>query len=276
MRLKFSFVVLSALLVTPLASAADPWADRVVSFNTGTGGTPGYTDPGVALGSPERVTGEGFGFTGSVTPFNTPFGTDEIFSMGQGGWLTLAFDEPVTNDAANPYGIDLLVFGNAFFYDAFFAPVANLIGDDGGLIEVSTDGTSWTIVPNTSADGLFPTLGFIDETNPFGGAAGLIPTDFTRPVDPAFNWVGSDLAQLVAGYNGSGGGTGVDIGALGLSSISYVRLSLPQGFSGNIEIDALSDVSPIPTPATALLFAALPMMFRRSRGDSTFRRIRGN
>jgi len=251
------------------ALAADPWADRVISFSAGTNGTPGYTNPAATLGSPERVTGEGFGFPGSVTPFNTPFGTDEIVSIGAGGSLTLAFDEPVTNDAANPFGIDLLVFGNAFFYDAFFAPVATLLSDDGGTIEVSADGMDWTLVPSQSADGLFPTLGFADELNPFGGAAGLVPTDFTKPVDPSFNWVGADLPQLIAGYAGSGGGSGIDIGAVGLSSVSFVRFSFGPGGAANFEIDAVADVSPIPGPGgVTALSVALLLASRRRRGTT--------
>ncbi len=248
------------------ALAADPWADRVIAFNAGVGATPGYTNPAATLGSPERVTGESSGFSGSVTPFNTPFGTDEIVSIGSGGSLTLAFDEPVTNDPANPFGIDLLVFGNAFFFDAFFGPVANIIGDDGGAIEVSSDGMAWTLVTGTSADGLFPTLGYLDETNPFGGAAGLAPSDFTKPVDPNFNWVGSDLGQLITGYDGSGGGAGIDIGPLGFSSISFVRFSFAAGREANFEIDAVSDVSPIPSPGSSFALAMGSILtFRRAR-----------
>lgn len=252
------------------ALAADPWADRVVSYGPGVGADAAYGNAAVATGSPERFTGENtpFGpFPSSVTPFAGAFGTDEVVSIGRGGSLTVAFDEPVLNDPQNPYGIDLLVFGNSFFTNPQFAPVALGISADGGTVEISPDGATWYLVTGAVADGLFPTLGYIDESNPFGGLSeGLVPTDFTKPVDPSFNWVGQDLNGLIAGYAGSGGGAGIDIGVLGLSQISFVRVSLAADASGNIEIDAFSDVTAVPSPASAVLLVAAVALRRRRRG----------
>lgn len=266
-------VGLSAAAFPSIALAADPWADVVRSYSSGSGASTDYMNSNVVLGSPERFTGETtpFGpFPGAVTPFNTPFGTDEIVSIGAGGSLVVSFDEPVMNDAQNPFGVDLLVFGNAFFWDPVnFTPTAQVIGSDGGLIEVSQDGFSWTPVPATDADGLFPTLGYSDLTDPFGGPAGNVITDFTRPVDPSFAWQGLGLTDLIAGYNGSGGGTGVDIGALGLPWITHVRISLPAGSAGNIEIDAFSDVTAVPAPGCLVLLGISFSVCRRRRaGDS--------
>jgi hypothetical protein len=247
------------------AHGANPWADKVVSYTQGAGAASGYNKPGVALGSPERVTGEGFGFPGSVTPFSGPFGTDEIVSIGAGGSLVVEFDEAVTDDPLNPYGIDLLVFGNSFFFDPTFAPVASAIWEPAGMVEVSQDGIAWTLAPGVIADGVFPTLGYLDETNPFGGPAGSVASDFTRPVDPSFNWTGQGLGGLIAGYDGSGGGSGVDIGALGLPWIRYVRVSVAAG-GVKAEIDAFSDVAPIPTPgALALAMVGSVCGVRRRR-----------
>ena len=91
--------------------ASDPWADRVVSYNAGDGVDAGYDDATRALGSPTRVNF----FGDTVTPFNTPYWSTDIVSIGRGGWLTVAFDQAVRDDAGNPFGIDLLVFGNQFY-----------------------------------------------------------------------------------------------------------------------------------------------------------------
>jgi len=262
------------VLVTLGASAAigaDPWADRVIHFHPGIGADPAYADPSTTLGSPERFTGEvtPFGsFPSTVTPFAGAFGSDEIVSIGRGGSLIVAFDEPVRNHPDNPFGIDLLIFGNSFFTNPQFEPIATGIAADGGLIDVSPDGQTWFRVLGAVADGLFPTLGFLDEVNAFGSSVpGSRPTDFTKPVNPSFNWVGQDLAGLIAGYDGSGGGAGIDIGALGLSEISFVRISVSETASGNVEIDAFSTVTPIPAPAGVALLVGMvaAVSFRRRR-----------
>lgn len=258
-----------ACLCTHAHAQPDPWADRVVAFDQGTGASPDYADPNSALGSPERFTGEGV-FPSSVTPFNAPFGADELVSLGEGGFLTLAFDEAVTDDPLNPYGIDLLIFGNAFYGATgdFSDPVAGGLFTEGGVLELSANGIDWVTVQGVDADGGFPTLGFRDETTPFGSESpGSIATDFTRPVDPNFDAAGLTLSQIIAGYDGSGGGLGIDIGALGLSAISYVRISNPVGSALTPEIDAITDVSAIPTPGTgvALLLTLAAGTSRRRR-----------
>ncbi len=232
------------------ARAGDAWADKVVSYAAGSGGAPGYNNPATALGEPTRFTGVGT-FPGAVTPFNSPYLDSEIVSIGTGGSLVVSFDEPVTNDAANPFGIDLLVFGNSFFEDTSYpnGVVGKLVGG-AGTIEVSPDGVNWTLVPGTEADGLFPTLGYADLTDPYSKVPGGMLSDFTKPVDPLLVVAGLDFAQLVLAYNGSGGGAGVDIGALGLSAISFVRVSGAAG-GATVEIDGFSDVTAVPTPGSA-------------------------
>jgi len=92
------------------------------------------TDEIVTLGAPERFTGEGI-FEGVVSPFNPAYGTDEIFSMGRGGFLVVEFDEAVEDDPRNPFGIDLIVFGNAGFIDAAYpAGIVGGLGAFGGFV----------------------------------------------------------------------------------------------------------------------------------------------
>ena len=118
--------------------ASDPWADRVVSYNAGDGVDAGYDDASRALGSPTRVNF----FGDTVTPFNTPYWSTDIVSIGRGGQLTVAFDEAVTDDAGNPYGVDLLVFGNQFYVTNAAGRTSGLF-QEGGTIELSADGVRW-------------------------------------------------------------------------------------------------------------------------------------
>lgn len=251
------------------ALGADPWADAVVSYVEGSGVTPGFSMPGSAIGEPTRFTGVG-AFPAAVTPFNPPYLESEIVSIGPGGSLTVRFDEPVVDDPLNPYGIDLLIFGNAGFIDQSYPSgiMAGVFSAGGGVVEVSADGVNWFTVSGAVADGMYPTLGYLDLASAYSPTPGSVLADFTRPVDPAFDPTGLSFAQIVAGYAGSGGGAGIDLGAAGLGSVSYVRISNPAGATVNVDIDALADVSPVPGPG-ALAAVGMGVMMaaaRRRRG----------
>ncbi len=264
--------------------AADPWADNVVEYIPGTGisndfvtSTP-YDDATTAIGEPTRFTSDAANFGGATTPLQAAFRNDEIVSIGNGGSLTISFDEPVTDDPNNPYGIDLLIFGNSFLSGNFFNPdfsfnpagVAGPLVSEGGVVELSVDGVNFVTVPNFDADGLYPTYGYADLLDPFPTAAGNLPTDFTQPVDPAFDVVGKTFAEVLVGYDGSGGGAGIDIGALGFSEISFVRISNPTGATSVPEIDAFADVAAVPEPTSltlAGLMACAALLSRKRRRD---------
>jgi hypothetical protein len=243
------------------ATAADPWADHVVSYVQGTGvgndfvtGNP-VNNPLTALGEPTRFTSDPANFGGPTTPFSSAYRDDEIVSIGAGGSLTLQFDEPVVDHPLNPFGVDLLVFGNAFYSIDFGTSLATgAVDDDGGLIEVSANGVDFFPVTG-SADGAFPTVGYLDVTEPFPSVDGAVLSDFTKPVNPAaLNSVaGMSTSQIIAAYDGSGGGLGVDISSTGLASISYIRFSNPLGSLKTPEIDAVADVRAVPEPATIAL-----------------------
>ncbi len=249
------------------ASASDPWADRVEFYEPGAGVPAGYDDANVALGSPTRYTGEGV-FPGAVTPFNSPFLETEVVSIGRGGSLTVFFNEPVRNDPLNPFGIDLLIFGNSFYFDDDFPNGrAGALSSEGGLIEVSQDGLGWHTVVGIEADGLYPTLGYTDLTGPFDPNRGSVETDFTLPVDPSFDPSGRLFSEIVAGYNGSGGGAGVDIGLLNLDFIQYVRISNAIDSATIPEIDGFADVRAVPgSGAIGVLVAGGLFGARRRRG----------
>ncbi len=234
----------------PLIADDDPFADQLISYDQGSNAAAGYTDAATTLGSPERFTGEGV-FPGVVSVFNPPFGTDEIVSIGAGGHLVVRFDTPVTDDPANPFGIDLLIFGNAGFIDVDYpAGVAGgLFGDDGGTIEVSADGVVWFEIPGAHADGLYPTVGYLD-AGPYDGRPGAVDSDFTRPVDPALttaDFTGLDHSRILAVYAGSGGGAGIDLASAGLAAACCVRITNPGDpvRTPSLEVDAFADVASV-------------------------------
>jgi hypothetical protein len=267
-------LVVGALFPSPVARAA-PFASEVVSYVAGSNIPEGYDDPQSALGAPERSTGSG-AFDGDVTVFNTPWRSEHVVSIGAGGSLVLRFDEAVLDDAANPYGIDLLVYGNALLGLDFDTGLADgVLFSEPARIALSQDGQSWFDVDGVHADDLFPTLAYQDPPGPFD-SGGSLPTSFTRPVDPALTLADFDdlgVAAIAALYAGGGGGAGVDLAALGLPWIQYVRIWQPESDTWSAEVDAIADV---PGPgALALLAVAGPaLLLSRARGSSG-RRSRG-
>ena len=266
-RSGFACAVSAAVLASVSgALASDPWADQVIGYTSGNGIQPGYDDPSHALGEPTRFSPDPDPqWSSAVTPFSPAWQSQHLVSLGAGGSLTVRFAEPVTNDAQNPYGLDLLVFGNAFFNDPTFGGIAAGLGGAGrGLVEVSADGQAWfSVTPR--ADGMFPTLGYLDLSGPYSNVEGSVPSDYTLPVNPAFNPIGLNFAQIVAGYAGSGGGTGIDIGAVGLSSVSYIRVTNPTAEFGTVDLDGFADVSAVPAPASLLVLVAVGVVAGRRR-----------
>jgi hypothetical protein len=238
--------VILFIITVALCSAADadsPYATTVISYDPGSP-APDLIDPTKALGEPSRMNDDFFWPT-AVTAFNPAF--IDIVSIGPGGHLTLAFDSPVENNPNHPFGIDLIVFGNSFFIDSN-APngVVGGLVQDGGIIEVSADGVTWHVIPGIVADGLYPTIGFLD-SGPHDQSPGELPTDFTRPVDPSLSlsdFMGQSNDDVIALYDGSGGGAGVDIGVVGLETVQYVRISNPPDAQESVEVDAIARVSP--------------------------------
>jgi hypothetical protein len=70
------------------------------------------------------------------------------------------------------------------------------------------------------------------------------------------------FAQALALYDGSGGGTAVDIAAVGLSEVRYVKITVPQGSLDPVFIDGFA-VVPEPVSLSLLACAAVGMIVRR-------------
>jgi len=242
-RSRCASIAFVALLLGAAVKAESSYATNVVSYDPGSP-PPNLTDPSRALGEPSRMNDDDF-FPTVVTAFNPVF--IHIVSVGPGGHLTLAFDSPIVDDPAHPFGIDLIVFGNSFFADADHpnGVVSGLV-QDGGMIEVSDDGDTWYSVPDIAADGLYPTIGYLD-SGPYDQEPGDMPTDFTRPVDPSLtisDFVNLSNDEIIALYDGSGGGAGIDISDAGLTTVQYLRISNPTDALATVEVDAIAKVSP--------------------------------
>ncbi|HSU55026.1 MAG TPA: hypothetical protein VLT36_13285 [Candidatus Dormibacteraeota bacterium] len=242
------------------------FADSVVSYTPGGGVSATFTDPSRALGSPT-------GFIGyqNADPFNPPYQSTDLVSVGAGGSITVQFDSPILNSPTHSFGIDFNIFGNS----GFIITNGDFSGGgitDGSLFANNTGATRvWVSADNLTYYQLDPSRAPVVD--------GLAPTDasgdFSRPINPALtqaDFAGKDLAGIRALYNGSGGGAGYDISwaqdGLGnsvlLPSISFVRVDV---LSGKSEIDALAVV---PEPSIScialcgLLVGAARKRFHRS------------
>lgn len=246
-----------ALVAAASIAGASPHADgprcasAVISYSAGSGTGASYRSPASALGEPTRFTGTGVE-PGAVTPFRPPFLPAEVVSVGRGGHLILAFDEPVLDDPRNPHGVDLIVYGNAFCSDlAYPGGVAGWTFAEGGTIEVSADGVAWSVVPGAEADGGLATLAWTD-VGPYSTSPGTMPTAFDVPVDPAVtpeSLLGLGWAEIVAAYDGGAGGTRIDLAAAGVAAARFVRVRVAADAAYVPEIDAVVAVRPAPPSA---------------------------
>ncbi len=223
------------------------FADEVVDPDPAYDGT-AFRDPNAVLGEPTRFTSPSSPFGSATTPFSGAFGGDELLSLNDGEQITVKFPSPILdNPVSDNFGIDFLVFGNAFYVFDETGGAGGLFANPGAL-EVSQNGIDFFPITTAFADSAFPTNGFLNPTGPSDPPpADAIPSDFSIPVDPSFDPTGLTLEQIIAGYNGSGGGTPVDIAETGLSWIQYVRVS---GAPDGVEVDAFSAVDPTPPAVT--------------------------
>ncbi len=245
------FATVFVLVVGAPDSFADDYAHAVVSYSPGTNPAAGFSNPAMALGAPARVTGESYE-PGVVSPFNPAFEVDELVSIGAGGSLVLSFDPPLTNDGANPFGTDFIVFGNSFFSDIQHPNgVVGGMFTDGGIVEASADGVTWIAFSSGVADGAFPTMGYVD-AEPYSPTPGMMECNAHLPLNPSLtiaDFIGLEHPAIVALYAGSAGGSGFDLGAIGLQQAVAIRIRVAPGMSPNVEIDAVSRVLPKCSPA---------------------------
>jgi outer membrane protein assembly factor BamB len=253
-------------------SLINEFADSVVDYVEGTGvgndyisGEP-FNNPATALGRPTvDSTGEDWSIPEStavpVVDVYPVFRAFEIVTVGTDGSLILEFDHNIENDPDNPYGVDFIVYGNAYQEIGGGAmwdngdpnqttTGGNTVGEP-AKVYVSQNGVDWVeFTDGPFADSFCPTFGRVyDEVNPYHPDSNWDwnkwwgkPTDATLPIDP--NWTGAVFdgktvreASEMCGL--SAGGTGFDIASVGLDYIKYVKIVSGDGVTP--EIDAVAD-----------------------------------
>lgn len=262
-------ITIISLLVFGASTLAQQFASSVVDFS-GLGPDPFYNDPNAMLGRPTLWNHDEFGggpkqrvaTSIAYAPWQQDDnGNNVITSIPTGGHVTVAFDEPIVDDPANWYGQDFIVYGNSSFLASGFVEWntnlenINIVGPnvfaEPTQVSVSPDLISWYTYTNTFADTLFPTQAFEWD---FGIHNWNADSDWAKPVNPVLtgeDFNGLSVADGIALYEGSGGGTGFDLSESGFSSIRYIRFD---GSGG--EIDAISRVGhAVPEPGTCVALA---------------------
>ncbi len=243
-------------------STSNDYANEVVECpNSGTG----FADPNNALGRPSVDTLA----DGSIPPDRRPppvvnvypaWGLDQLLTVTSDRHLVIKFDHPIENDPDNRYGLDLIVFGNAFQEigggaswtngDPNLTSTGGGIFAENGLISVSQDGITWHQYATPVFDGFAPTFGRIYDTeNPHHPDVSWdwnnwwgVPTDATLPINPAWDattCAGKTVKESSEMFGRAAGGAGFDIASFGLEWIQYVKFNVGDG--GNPEVDAISD-----------------------------------
>ena len=239
-----------ALALASLVSTAyaGSFADAVVSYDPGTGFVPHFTDPRAALGEPSEVNP----FGEATDPFDPPYGTNQLVSIGAGGHLTVRFHTPILKHLHNLHGLDFIIFGNAGFIitNDFDFTTYTWVGEpatDGSLFGESTGETRVSV----SVDGrhfyqLDPTLAPTVDSFPPTDASGNFHVPLARDLKQS-DFAGATLERMRELYAGSAGGAGYDIAwardarghRVWLPGIRFVRIDV---LSGHAEIDGFAAV----------------------------------
>jgi hypothetical protein len=252
------------------------YAVAVVSSQGPFGASP-YNDPNSLVGAPTTRY-----YTSASAPATRTKLNEAVFNfsvvngvtnklittLNTGSSIILKFDHPISDNPANPYGIDFEVFGNSFYSASAFGDAADMNsvtlgtgvfaeptkvsvspGYTGKPGEDPNDSTTWPWYRYDNgpyADGVFPTQAYRwNRTDALWTDEFM---DFTKPVNPVltnrFSAGGLTGADGIDLYNGSGGGTGFDLKASGFASVNYVKVEGLSSFSGG-EVDSVSVVRPM-------------------------------
>jgi hypothetical protein len=220
--LALAIVVLAAALAGP--AAADPFADRVVTYEVGLGGGARAGDlPGVVTGPPRG----GGAFQGTL----------DTFSLGLGGSITVEFTDNVIVDGP---GVDFTVFENAFLPHGVNTenPYA-----EPGRVSVSEDGVAWVAFPcamdsapfYAGCAGVYPVFANADDPN--------APSPLVPSTTPIAALVGVPFDGFVA--PAGSGGDSFDLADVGVARARFVRIEGGQidprlaGLSG-FDLDAVA------------------------------------
>lgn len=149
-RHAFQRAAVAALASAVIALAQSPFAAQVIEFTPAPGqfvNDPDFNDPARALGRP---------YAGG---FQDPLNSSLVSLGGFGGSITLRFANTVTDDPGNPFGLDAIVFGNAFFV----AGNPNRRWAECGHVEISRDENAngladdaWYLIPGSHITNTLP------------------------------------------------------------------------------------------------------------------------
>ena len=204
-----------------------------------------------------------------MSPFNPPFLSNEIVSVGESGQITLRLSNYAIPQAGGLPEIG--VFESVGIADENYPngqagspPFA--FGPDSAVVEVSPDGINWISLGKLLFN--LPSNGYTDLSNPFSDVPGSALSDFQQPFVgslssfdglPYSHPTNVDMLDLLAG---SGGGTWIDISSTGLAQVGYLRFSVPDDGTAtnqNFELDAVSishaalGAPTVPEPSSVIL-----------------------
>ena len=226
--------------------------------------------------------------------YNVDLNGDKVITtLNVDQYIVVGFDHQVMDDENNPYGQDFLVFGNSFYTGSgtvsdatnmntyqfnygggftgagWFEDVLVSVSQgavEAGMNPLDPDTWDWyTYSDGPYGDNAFPTNAYLWDAENAQWTDTL--SDFTTPVNPdaideLIGGTGVAAADAIAAYEGSGGGTGFDLAALNdlypdldLDWIQYIKVEGVTGMAGG-EIDAFSDVAPVPVPAAVWLLGS--------------------
>lgn len=249
------------------AATADPFLSQFAHF------------PESALGGPDRLTGERqAGFPNVLNPFSPAYESDEVAVVGEGGYLRLVLPAYVNVKS----GLQLGVFTNAGLQDSSFvngsAPGTNYspargFGGGSARVAVSEDGV--TYVPLGTFTFNAPTNFYTNLTDPYATAVNFdgVVSDFGQPFAGSLSDFDSkDFAQTIATFNGSAGGTWLDVSASGLGRVGFIEFAVDDTTPGidRLAIDAVGiangSVGAIfPEPGSLLALCLAPLILARRR-----------
>lgn len=236
------------------------FATQIISTNNLDAGSALYGNPAAVLGRPTLRFLDGAA-TNRVSIIDDPYdkspaGADIITEIKSGGQITVELGRKVYDNPNNPYGIDLIVYGNSFFEglaglsgavsDAADLSVASLTSSavfgHATTVSVSPDGVNWYTYPNTPV--LFPDQAYRwDDTNDSWTAEQLNPTKPLNPFIYTNNFGGQSIAGALDQFAGAAGGTGYDLRESGFPWIQYVQIQPGPGVA--TVIDAIAAVNPV-------------------------------
>ena len=272
----FRFTFAAALLgAAPVASAA-VFAVSSSSYTQGSGAAIApYSNPATAVGAPDAITGEIGGFPNILNPFSPAYETDEIVGIGLGGQITLSFPLPI---AISPTQREFGVISNIGLMDTFNPPGTNTnpagtFNANPRVVDVAVSADGLDFRPAGRVTFGLPANYFTNAGGPYAPSAPASPVvaDFGQPfLGTLSTFDGLDFAATIAAFNGSGGGTWIDLDplAVGLSSFSHVRFSIPAGGIAGSDNYALIDAivannALVPEPGSAAVLALLWAARRR-------------